>query len=71
MNFEKSETRKKIIKPHISQTEYAVISEQRQASGLSESEFVRRAFLGVKLSGSGSNNQKAMAHLCDLQTLLN
>lgn len=71
MDFEKSETRKKIIKARISQTEYAAISEQRQASGLSESEFVRRALLGVKLSGSGSNNQKAMAHLCDLQTLLN
>ena len=71
MNFEKSETRKKMIKARVSETEYAVISEQRQASGLSESEFVRRALLGVQISGSGSDNQKAMAHIYDIQTLLN
>ena len=71
MNDNKSNNRTKTIKARLSESEYQAISEQRQASGLNESEFVRRALLGVRISGSGAGNQKAMVHICQLHTLLN
>lgn len=51
MNDNKSNNRTKTIKARLSESEYQAISEQRQASGLNESEFVRRALLGVRISG--------------------
>ena len=62
MNDNKSNNRTKTIKARLSESEYQAISEQRQASGLNESEFVRRALLGVRISGSGAGNQKAMVY---------
>lgn len=71
MNSTKSGVKNKTIKARISEEEYETILEQRQASGLSESEFVRRALFGVQISGHGAGNQKAMAHICEIQSLLN
>lgn len=45
MNDNKSNNRTKTIKARLSESEYQAISEQRQASGLNESEFVRAHFL--------------------------
>ena len=42
----KSSVRSKVIKARISEDEYQKIRAKRQASGLSESEFVRRVLLG-------------------------
>ena len=67
----KSSVRSKVIKARISEDEYQKIRAKRQASGLSESEFVRRVLLGIELSGSAAKNQKAMAHVCEIQTILN
>lgn len=47
MNSTKSGVKSKIIKTRISEEEYQRILEQRKASGLSESEFVRRALFQV------------------------
>lgn len=71
MNLAKSSVKNKIIKARISEEEYKTILEQRQASGLSESEFVRRALFGVQISSRGAGNQKVMAHICEIQSLLN
>lgn len=71
MNSTKSSVKSKIIKARISEEEYKTILEQCQASGLSESEFVRRALFGVPISSRGAGNQKAMAYICEIQSLLN
>lgn len=71
MNSTKSGVKSKIIKTRISEEEYQRILEQRKASGLSESEFVRRALFQVQISDSGVKNQKAMEHICIIHTLLN
>ena len=71
MKKAKSELRGITIRARISETEHQKILEKQQASGLSTSEFTRRALLGADLSGSGAKNQKAMEHLCEIQTFLN
>ena len=71
MNHTKSSPRSKIIKARVSEEEYQKIQEKRQASGLSKSEFVRRALSGVEMSGSAAENRRAMAHICEIQTILN
>ena len=56
---------------HILENKDQEIQEKRQASGLSKSEFVRRALSGVEMSGSAAENRRAMAHICEIQTILN
>lgn len=61
----------KIIKARVTEEDYLSIKHAITASGLSESEFLRRAAKRVEISGSNADHQKAMVHICQIQTLLN
>ena len=63
-------TRSKIIKARMSEEEYRKFTQKKEASGLSESEFLRRVVMGVELSGNNAKNQEAMTHICQIHTLL-
>ena len=65
------ERRNRIVKARISEEEYRIFSQKRKASGLSESEFIRRAIFGMEVLDNNARNQKAMEHICHIHTLLN
>lgn len=66
-----NQKKNRIIKARVTEEDYCNISRTIKASGLSESEFLRRAVMGVEISGNNAENQKAMVHICQIQTLLN
>ena len=62
--------RNKTIKARLTEDEYRDFRQQREDSGLSESEFIRRAVFGGKISANNAQNQAAMCHICNIQTLM-
>ena len=63
--------RNKTIKARLTENEYRDFRQMREDSGLSESEFIRRAVLGGKISANNARNQEGMSHICNIQTLMN
>lgn len=61
----------KILKARVTEEDYLTISEAVKASGLSESEFLRRAAKNTKVLVNNAANQKMIAHICQIQTMLN
>lgn len=61
----------RIIKTRISEEDYVELKKGIEASGLSESEFLRRAVKGIQISGNNAASQKMMVHIVHIQTILN
>jgi hypothetical protein len=72
MNSLKSkETKNRTIKARMSDAEYDAFVKKRSASGLSESELIRRAVLEAEIHSSHADRQQAAIHICNIQTMLN
>ena len=65
------ENRNRIAKARMTEGEYQRLQQKREACGLSESEFIRRAVENVPMSESNANKQQIMMHICQIQTMLN
>lgn len=62
--------RNKTIKARLTEDEYHDFRQKREDSGLGESEFIRRSVFGGKISANNAQNQAAMCHICNIQTLM-
>ena len=62
--------RSKIIKARLTEDKYRDFRQKREDSGLNESEFIRRAVFGGKISSNNAQNQVTMRHICNIQTLM-
>lgn len=65
------ENRNRIAKARMTEGEYQSLQQKREACGLSESEFIRRAVENVPMSESNANKQQIMMYICQIQTMLN
>lgn len=60
-----------IMKARVTEEFYGELSPSICASGLSESEYIRRALSNTAISENNALNQKLMEHICNIHTLLN
>lgn len=60
-----------IMKARVTEEFYDELSPSICASGLSESEYIRRALSNTVISENNALNQKVMEHICNIHTLLN
>lgn len=60
-----------IMKARVTEEFYDELRPSIHASGLSESEYIRRALSNAVISENNALNQKVMEHICNIHTLLN
>lgn len=60
-----------IMKARVTEKFHDELSPSIRASGLSESEYIRRALSNTVISENNALNQKLMEHICNIHTLLN